>query len=719
MEGAGLTDNDVIRMHEVGLFLPNVTDVTFAKNDGLTDKCLPSLEALLSTWPKLECFYADDTNITELCRYKTSWKSKYPTLFRVLDHDPAQDVCDYITLATCTLRSIESVHPTTPTDMMKRIKELFRMENAGLVLSAREIEWNVHGKTFNDLLKEVKQKLTACKAEYRTMLEDEQAQLTDSNDSDNLISVPAKNCHPHDLNDPNWTYWYCDHQCSIVRHFEEDFIIIKMGGKQKKVRMSELILKKREPSKAKTHYCSVCNKEGYLLAEDGWTCEDCLVAPILTATVDTPTVSNILIHNGDGKLAMVSSYKRDIGKLTVKKHMAKHIFPVVFVHETLALSMQDVLSVSPEMQSYYASNGFVESKKEPGNWYCKSAQSGCSIPKSTIKGLHRGIVIGIGNDFKWKFIGSGYQRYDHKFYTAWFVNEHGDIIRCDSARDFSKLKEAQIFPLYHLIDQSGDSIWVSKIDMEMGKPNNTVYHQDGDIPKDKQMSLETRAELERKRKERRSKKKVDAPPTPAMSPTSKSKEVTTIAELQPMNVDKERCQQIIIEEKRAQQKPCPQCGHLNERTMNNNRIHCGGCNTQFCFLCLTCVKGNKELTHEKAVHFGFKCPQHGGDVVAPTAMALNKLPNDVSSKLTTESVAAMSVETRMIEIGEKSGHARERQIERGLTELDIQKTKKYGEESESVDASGKASIKIVYKKNDKTIGKMFANEQGTIVKSVM
>lgn len=84
MVGVGLKDNDVIRMHEVGLLLTNVTHVAFANND-LTDKCLHALEALLSTWPKLEVFVADDNKITELFRDKT-WKSKYPTLFRVLHH---------------------------------------------------------------------------------------------------------------------------------------------------------------------------------------------------------------------------------------------------------------------------------------------------------------------------------------------------------------------------------------------------------------------------------------------------------------------------------------------------------------------------------------------------------------------------------------------------------------------------------------------------------
>ena len=86
MVNVNLTDKDVIRMHEVGFFLPNVTHVAFAKNDGLTDKCLPSLEALLSTWPKLEVFVADDTNITEIFNKDYKWLSKYPTLFKVLHH---------------------------------------------------------------------------------------------------------------------------------------------------------------------------------------------------------------------------------------------------------------------------------------------------------------------------------------------------------------------------------------------------------------------------------------------------------------------------------------------------------------------------------------------------------------------------------------------------------------------------------------------------------
>lgn len=250
---------------------------------------------------------------------------------------------------------------------------------------------------------------------------------------------------------------------------------------------------------------------------------------------------------------------------------------------------------------------------------------------------------------------------------------------------------------------------------------NPVVYQDGEIPKEKQMSPETRAEVERKRKERRSKKKedVDVTPTAAVSP-SKSKEVATIAELQPMNVDKERCQQIINEEKRAQQKACSQCGHLNERTMNNNHIHCGGCNAQFCFLCLTRVKGNKELTHEKAIHFGVKCPQHGGDVVAPTASALNKLPNAAAGKFTTESVAAMSVETRLIETGKKTTHASDRQKERGLTDLNVQTIKKYGKETVTVDAYNNPSVKIEYKDKDGfTRGKMFESLDGTRVKSVM
>ena len=129
---------------------------------------------------------------------------------------------------------------------------------------------------------------------------------------------------------------------------------------------------------------------------------------------------------------------------------------------------------------------------------------------------------------------------------------------------WKRVHDTEMAFMHHHLRRSGfDLLEISQsiledADIYFEDEKDEPVYQDGDIPKDKQMSPETRAELERKRKERRS-KKVEAPvtPTAAVPPSSKSKEVSTITNLEPTNADKDKCQLIINEEKRMQQKACP------------------------------------------------------------------------------------------------------------------------------------------------------------------
>jgi hypothetical protein len=369
-----MTDQDLIRMNQLRFSAPNVKFICFLYNE-LTEKCLPALEQMLGRCPNLETIRLDHNRITQIDR------ATYPTIFRAVQMTRMSNSMDAnfqnITYESASL----SLNYDEPYEAY--CTALFRKLNASIPETSKEIKAKISG------LKEVQR------------------------------IVGTWQC-------PN-IYAWCGSLDKMVTKCEMDLVSAQKPKPRPQNRAGK---SKPKPSLAKTHYCAVCNKEGYLVAMDGWTCEECL------------------------------------NSSTTPSHVRKE-------SETFTKD-----SVSP--------------------------------------------------------------------------------------------------------------------------PSKFFYFQDGVIPTEKQMSPEVRAELERTRKERRS-KNVEEPMTQALS--VKSKEVSTIIDLDPTNADKDKCQVIIKAEKRLHQKACPKCGHLNERSMNNNHIHCLYCNTQFCFLCIACVQGTR--------HFRKKCPQHG------------------------------------------------------------------------------------------------------------
>jgi len=241
------------------------------------------------------------------------------------------------------------------------------------------------------------------------------------------------------------------------------------------------------------------------------------------------------------------------------------------------------------------------------------------------------------------------------------------------------------------------------------------YYQDGEVPSDKKRSEAETARLMEERKARRNGTNgLDT--SPKTSPSKAGKQKVSFADVSVVNPSKQLCKDIMKAEQRKMEKQCPGCGKLASRTLGNNHISCE-CGIQFCFLCLTCVKGHKNAA-TGVLHFPTICPQHGGDIVKPTAAALHKLGS--STKCLTVSEACFSIETNAIELGKFTNHAMDRARERGVSMLDAQTTKKYGEEAPTMDTNGNPSVMIVHKnKDDKVIGKVYENEDGSVVKTVV
>ena len=242
-----------------------------------------------------------------------------------------------------------------------------------------------------------------------------------------------------------------------------------------------------------------------------------------------------------------------------------------------------------------------------------------------------------------------------------------------------------------------------------------TYYQDGEVPADKKRSEAETAKLMEERKARRNGTNgTDTSPKP--SPSKAGKQKVSFADVSVTNPSKQLCNDIMKAEQRKMEKQCPGCGTWSSRTLGNNHISCE-CGIQFCFLCLTRVKGHKDAAIG-VLHFPTVCPQHGGDIIKPTAAALHKLAS--SAKCLTVSEACFSVETNAIELGTFTNHAKERAEERGVSTLHVQTTKKYGEEVSTMDTKGNPSVMFVHKKqNGKVLGKVYENEDGSRVKTVV
>jgi hypothetical protein len=242
-----------------------------------------------------------------------------------------------------------------------------------------------------------------------------------------------------------------------------------------------------------------------------------------------------------------------------------------------------------------------------------------------------------------------------------------------------------------------------------------TYYQDGEVPADKKRSEAETAKLMEERKARRNGTN-GTDTSPKTSPGKAGKQKVSFADVSVTNPSKQLCNDIMKAEQRKMEKQCPGCGTWSSRTLGNNHISCE-CGIQFCFLCLTRVKGHKDAA-TGVLHFPTVCPQHGGDIIKPTAAALHKLAS--SAKCLTVSEACFSVETNAIELGTFTNHAKERAEERGVSTLHVQTTKKYGEEVSTMDTKGNPSVMFVHKKqNGKVLGKVYENEDGSRVKTVV
>jgi predicted RNA-binding Zn-ribbon protein involved in translation (DUF1610 family) len=241
-----------------------------------------------------------------------------------------------------------------------------------------------------------------------------------------------------------------------------------------------------------------------------------------------------------------------------------------------------------------------------------------------------------------------------------------------------------------------------------------TYYQDGEVPVDKKRSEAETAKLIEERKARRNGTN-GTDTSPKTSPSKAGKQKVSFADVSVANPSKQLCNDIMTAEERKVEKQCPGCGKWSSRTLGNNHISCE-CGIQFCFLCLTHVKGHKDV-ETGVLHFPTVCPQHGGDIVKPTAAALHKLGS--SHKRLTVSEACFSVETNAIQLGEFTNHANERAEERDVSTLDAQTTKKYGEEVWTVDSKFNPSVMIVHRnQNGKVIGKVYESKDGSCVKTV-
>ncbi len=242
-----------------------------------------------------------------------------------------------------------------------------------------------------------------------------------------------------------------------------------------------------------------------------------------------------------------------------------------------------------------------------------------------------------------------------------------------------------------------------------------TYYQDGEVPADKKRSEAETAKLIEERKARRNGTNgLDT--SPKTSPSKAGKQKVSFADVSVSNPSKQLCNDIVTAEQRKMEKQCPGCGTWSSRTLGNNHISCE-CGIQFCFLCLTRVKGHKDAA-TGVQHFPNVCPQHGGDIVKPTAAALHKLGS--SAKCLTVSEACFSVETNAIELGTFTNHAKERAEERGVSTLHVQTTKKYGGEVVTTDSKGNPSVMIVHRnQSGKVLGKVYESADGSRVKTVV
>ena len=244
-----------------------------------------------------------------------------------------------------------------------------------------------------------------------------------------------------------------------------------------------------------------------------------------------------------------------------------------------------------------------------------------------------------------------------------------------------------------------------------------TYYLDGEVPADKKRSeAETERLMDERKARRNATNRTDT--SPKTSPSKVGKQKVSFADISVTNPSKQLCNDIVTAEQHKMEKQCPVCGTWSSRTLDNNHISCE-CGIQFCFLCLTRVKGHKDAA-TGILHFPTVCPQHGGDIVKPTAAALHKLGLGSSAKCLNMSEACFSVETNAIELGTFTNHAKERVEERGKSMFHVQTTKKYGEEVATMDSKGNASVMIVHRnKSGKVLGKLYENEVGSRVKTVV
>ena len=244
-----------------------------------------------------------------------------------------------------------------------------------------------------------------------------------------------------------------------------------------------------------------------------------------------------------------------------------------------------------------------------------------------------------------------------------------------------------------------------------------TYYLDGEVPADKKRSeAETERLMDERKARRNGTNRTDT--SPKTSPSKVGKQKVSFADISVTNPSKQLCNDIVTAEQHKMEKQCPVCGTWSSRTLDNNHISCE-CGIQFCFLCLTRVKGHKDAA-TGTLHFPTVCPQHGGDIVKPTAAALHKLGLGSSAKCLNMSEACFSVETNAIELGTFTNHAKERVEERGTSMFHVQTTKKYGEEVATMDSKGNASVMIVHRnKSGKVLGKVYESEDGSRVKTVV